>query len=574
MRRSKMRSVFLLLSISFYLSSTLIAQDVEAVTDSLKNFSSKSVKVTGGLSASNTWYFVNGINPRKDALQWLLHANLNINIAGFNIPFSATFSEGNKEFNLPSFLIAGISPRYKWATLHLGDRSLNYSKYTLSGHNFFGVGTELAPKKFYFSAMYGRLKRAVAEDLVSQQSLDPSFRRMGLGFKSGYKDRNNELSVILFKAYDLESSLALNPIEQEVLPGDNTILSVIGRKKLGKHFSIDGEYARSAFSRDKRSDLLTTEDKNAGNTMLGLHKARTSSSYKNAVKGGVQFSTGQSRIRLDYERIDPEFKTMGSLFFNNDIEDITASVSSRILKGKMSFNVHGGIERNNIQQKEVTGNIRAIGSLNIAYNPNAKLGFAAGYSNFRNTTKLKAQADPFNLVDSIFLAQVTQNASFSANYNMGKENGNPSSITLILSHQTANSIENDIVLLQTTRFYNGNLIYNYRFINKDMTIGASFNGNNSIVPMSNTLAIAPAVSLYKGFFEQKLQTTFQTSYSFVYTNSLASAQVLNFGVGVNYNFLKNHVVSLNTALTNRFPAGTVLSNFIESSGTLAYFFRF
>lgn len=92
--------------------------------------------------------------------------------------------------------------------------------------------------------------------------------------------------------------------------------------------------------------------------------------------------------------------------------------------------------------------------------------------------------------------------------------------------------------------------------------------------MSNTLAIAPAVSLYKGFFEQKLQTTFQTSYSFVYTNSLASAQVLNFGVGVNYNFLKNHVVSLNTALTNRFPAGTVLSNFIESSGTLAYFFRF
>lgn len=126
-----------------------LRQDVGQMADRLKNTRQQSFQINGGLTLPNQFYTSDGIDPRRDAIQWRVPANLNLSFLGIQAPFSLAFSDANRQFNLPSYTFVGISPSYKWARLHLGDRSLNFSKHTLNAINFRGAGFELRPGKLY-----------------------------------------------------------------------------------------------------------------------------------------------------------------------------------------------------------------------------------------------------------------------------------------------------------------------------------------------------------------------------------------------------------------------------------------
>ncbi len=557
--------------------SNLHAQNLESVVDSIKNFKAKSIKIHGGIRLANTYYAASGINPRRDLFQWLMHANLNISVGGFSIPFSATFSEGNKEFNLPSFLFAGLSPTYKWATVHVGDRVMNFSKYSLSNHNFFGGGVELNPGNFRFGAMYGRLKRAVAEDLVNLQAIDPSYRRMGTGFNTGFDDGNNKLMLSVFKAWDDETSIPIVPQETEVLPADNAIISLTGRKAIGKSLSFSGEFARSAYNRDMRSAPVPNNEKTAFNQVFGLFKPTTSAVYANAYNLKGNYRIKKTNFGLAYERIDPGYITMGSLYFDNDIERYTANMMTRLYKDKVSLSVNGGIERNDLDGEELTTNLRGIGSVNLGYRHNDRLNFSLSYSNFRNTTKLKSFNDPFNVVDSIFLAQVSQNINFITTYQLTPGNeSKTSSITGIFSYQNASSIENDIVTNDPTQFYNSNLIYTYGVNDIGLSTTAAFSLTAGKVQSISNLALSPTLAVQKTFLEEKnLRTSLSVSYSKVYANSNPVSQVFNTGLGITYSFLKGHNVGWQNSFTWRSAnSGSGVTNFNEFTGVLQYSYQF
>ena len=180
-----------------------------ALTDSfaqdLSNIDKKNpVKVTGGISATQTFYYAQGIQNRRDPYYWMLNANLNVDILGLNIPFSATQSEQNRSYTQP-FNTYGISPRYKSVTAHMGYRSLPFSNYTLGGNMFLGAGVEIAPSAslIKFSVLYGRFTKAVAvQETEGAISGTPAFERMGYGGKVSIGKINHSIDLILFHGKD------------------------------------------------------------------------------------------------------------------------------------------------------------------------------------------------------------------------------------------------------------------------------------------------------------------------------------------------------------------------------------
>lgn len=85
----------------------------------------------------------------------------------------------------------GISPKYKWATLHLGYRNLTYSNYTLAGHRILGAGFDLKPKNFRIGFMYGQLRRSASIDSSMNANPmyvrpAPTYKRLGMAAKLGY----------------------------------------------------------------------------------------------------------------------------------------------------------------------------------------------------------------------------------------------------------------------------------------------------------------------------------------------------------------------------------------------------
>ncbi len=168
----------------------------------------KKIDWTGSIGATTTGYTVSGIPNRSNPFTWSLNANVNVSILEvLDLPFSFIVGKYQTQFTKP-YLQFGISPRYKWATLHLGNANLSFNPYTLSGHSFAGVGVELNPKNFRFAAMYGKRNAAVEVDTTISNTKIPSFKRMGYGAKNGYGTADNFINLIYFHAKDDVNSIS------------------------------------------------------------------------------------------------------------------------------------------------------------------------------------------------------------------------------------------------------------------------------------------------------------------------------------------------------------------------------
>lgn len=548
----------------------LFGQDLEQVANEVKNLSARSLKLSGGLNLAANYYDVTGITARQDQIQYALNANLNLNFLGINAPFALHFSDGNRAFNLPSYTFVGISPSYKWARLHLGARNLNFSKYTLAGINFEGAGIELTPGKFYTAAMYGRLRRAQLSDLNSLQALDPVYKRMGWGAKVGYGTGRDKVHLSVFSAWDDETSIP-TPTSLSITPAENLVGSLSFSKSLGKRITAEGEWAKSATNTDTQ---LSEFDESAPTGLdggLGLLDPNASYATGDAYRGGLNFAGKGYSLRAQYERIDRAFRTLGALFFNSDVENITTGVSTNLFKNKVNLFANVGVERNNLDDVEKTATQRLVYSVNAGFYPTNALMINAGYSNFENTTKLRSLVDPLNNVDSIFLSQLTQTANLSATYQLNESN----SITLMGSYQTANSIVEDMIQEEElTTFYNALMLYNLQLAESGFSLNASLNYNQTELSFGKTTTMSPSLGITKNFAEQKLRTNLRSTYSSISQPNGQDNSVLTILGGLSYNFFSSHTLSSRLYWIKRLNDTEMLPSFSEFRGGLSYGFQF
>ncbi len=530
----------------------------------------RSLKINGGIRLINDIYAYSGIAPRRDGFQFRAQARLNLSLLGIDAPFAFNFSDGNQNFKLPSYTFAGISPRYKIATLHVGDRSMFFSRYTLGNITFRGVGLELNPGKFYVGGMYGRLRRAVAEDLDGRQNLDPSYKRMGYAFKAGYAGEKSKIAFILFGANDDENSI-VQPTTMIISPNSNMVASIQAFQKISKKVSVNLDWAHSLFNRDTRAETLLDEG-GFSRTYGGLFSPNASFQSGDAFNTKLNYSGKNYGINFGYERITRGFRTLGAIFFNNDLENITAGFTKSWLQGKLNFAINGGIERTNLDEFVAEKTSRIIASGNLNYAPSEKWNYSAQYSNFQNSTKLRAANNQELFVDSIFLAQVTQSATFTATHMMGKK-GDGGSITGMLSYQNANSIIEDVISEdQTSNFWYGSMIY--RAAQKEtFGWGASLSVNRSTFSNITSTFITPSFLADKSFLNEKLKTDARVSVNYI--SQVDDAKVLlNFGLGAQYEINKDNTLRLSSNIIQQFGSSDIGKRFFEAYINVTYGYKF
>ncbi len=571
----------------FFSQQSLYGQDVEGLWQKFKNWPNKvkekfgeKPSITGGVNTLFNYNYVSGIAQRNDPFNYQFNAYLNLKLYGINIPLAANFSNGRFVYNyqlpsykLPSYAFLGISPKYKWATLHLGDRSMNFSPYTLSGHSFRGLGVELQPGKFRFAAMYGRLRRAVAEDLNNPNNLEPVFKRKGWGFSVGYEGEKDNIKLIVFQAWDDLNSIPEVTINDDITAQDNTIISLVGRKQLSKLITVSGDYAYSAYNRD-RSTPQVYEDVNIFNKMMGLFKPRVSSSYNFALKTSIGLNLKFGTIAVNHERVEPGYRTLGALFFNDDFENFTFSANTKMFKNKLLLASNLGIQRNNINGTADNSQNRVVGSVNLAYTPNPKLNINLAYSNFKNTNRIRTSTIPLIQVDSIKLSQISQNANATVSYVTGADqnlmfNG-------IFSFQNARTIENDEVLdNQRNSNYMLNLMETYIFPTSKIRLTAAVMGNYNVLPIVKSQSITPSLSIALPLLEDNLNITATSSYVYVdiiTTNTIS--HLINFQTNVNYQFFEKHKIGFMLGYVNKLSGDTFTDDFQELTSRLNYNWSF
>ena len=98
------------------------------------------VTVSGGLNAYAGLYRSGGIAGRNQPNPFGLSGAITVSLpGGITLPFSGVLGNQGTSFRQP-FNQFGLSPSYKWATVHAGYRNVTFSPFTLARPYFFGRG--------------------------------------------------------------------------------------------------------------------------------------------------------------------------------------------------------------------------------------------------------------------------------------------------------------------------------------------------------------------------------------------------------------------------------------------------
>ncbi|HEY8512434.1 MAG TPA: hypothetical protein VIL31_10780 [Cyclobacteriaceae bacterium] len=512
---------------------------IQARAQNLENIGkTKPFSISGGVSSRLVFYDASGVPQRRDPFGYVLSGNVNVGIYELYLPFSFTYSNQGTSYSQP-FNQFGVSPTYKWVTLHLGYQNITHSSFTLAGHQMLGAGFDLNPGKLRVGFMYGRLRRATRfippSDSLSLDTLlqihplpvaeDPVYKRTGWSAKIGYGDHSNFIDLILFKAADDPSSIADDSIKQIVRPAENAVIGINARKMLFKKLSIYFEGAISAYTRDKefQDESSASDSVNLSKLFKPFIPINGTTYYYRALKTGLNYTHTRFSVQAEYQRIDPDYKSMGAYFFNNDIESISLTPVFYLMQNKIIATTGLIHQRDNLNNKKYATTRRTMPRLNLSINPSYRYGFDIGYQDM-----LTSQTSGLiELTDSTRMKTSNPGITLGGRYNI---------IDTLRTH-TFMLMFNQFELKDknpTTQLYSEysaaiiNFSYSFYLVKKALGLNASFTSNklDSYNGVNESFGFALGGS--KGFEGSKYTVNGSWSANF---SDFGDSQSINAGLG-------------------------------------------
>lgn len=532
----KLYCLFFTLNVCFCFSQNL---DFETITKA--NF-----KITGGINSNFVFNESNMQVNLRSPYTYLLSGNLNFSAFTFNLPinYSLTNQGNNLGYSVPfNFNRLSLNPKYKWVRAYIGDSNMNFSPYTLAGHPFRGFGVDLTPAGiFKISAMGGQLLKAVE----SNESVGgiPIFQRMGYGAKVGIKRNKFNFDLIGFYAKDNIGSIQSDFDLKKVTPKENIVSSIFVSTSAIKNAEINIEYAVSLFTDDSRYI-----QKNENNLIFKTLNIKENTSVLKAVKANINYNIGKSKVGIGYERVDPNYRTLGGLFFNNDLENITLQFARPFFQDKISITTNIGYQRDDILQQKKEDTKRIVGSLNLNYKLSNSINFTGSYSNFSTfTNKKNNQFDIINdpqqvVADTLSYRQLSQNANANISYILGKEKNQNLNFNYSIAGQ-ANEQGGVIRKGQASTVQNYNLSHSIILKNRKIGFNSSLNYTLNSVGFDDNSSSGASIGVNKKLFNEKLNTNFGVLYNTSNSNN-AKNDALGFKFTTAISLQKKHNINLN-----------------------------
>jgi len=509
-----MRKLFNISVLLCSLSEIVSAQNLE------KLGKKDMVTIGGSMNLNSIYYDAYGFTPRRDPFTWYFNGSLNVTILDVSLPFTYSYSNQQGTYTQP-FNMQSCSPKYKWAQAHVGTTSLTYSPYTLGGHLFTGGALELTPNGFYIGGMYGRFRKAVAADPISQEVEQISYKRMGYAFKAGYENNGNAITASYFHAADDVNSLLFVPPDADLSPMENSAIGISGKTTLWEVLNVSVDFAASGLTRNTLSEIETTEYNGWEKWLI---RTRTTTEFYRAWKASVGYNAKNYSVSFVHEHVDPGYQTLGAYFFNNDLENYTLAPAFRFWKGKLSLSLNTGFQKNNLAGDRLSTTQRWVGSANIAFKPSKHWMINTAYSNFSSYTRNRPNADPFwtpSPADTLSFYQIARQGNATLSYNFGKKI-TKQTFAVVGSYQVTVQQQSGEIL-PATKILNGNFTWNVSWIKSKWSVTTLVNYNQSDAGTVLTQQFGPGVQLGKSFMQNRLRF----SGGGVYNRSMANSVLMN-----------------------------------------------
>jgi|WetSurMetagenome_2_1015567.scaffolds.fasta_scaffold36504_2 hypothetical protein len=545
----------------------------EGYAQNLENIDKQEpFKIRGSVNAKMQFYNTDKENPNRDPFVWYLQGSPEVSIYGVVLPFSFRISKQDRDFSQP-FNEFGVSPYYKWVQLHLGYRSLTWSNYALAGHSISGAGFELTPGKFRVGFVTGRLLKPIKyiDDPNYTSTQSPAFKRTGSAFIFGYGTEDNYANLVILKAKDDRYSLDTIPEGYDLTPAENLVVSLITKQVIVKKIIFELEVAQSLYTDDTRSAISDSSVSFMAKASSFLMDNRASTSSHNALTTSLGYQSDLVGINVKYQRIEPDFTSMGAYYFLTDISNITLEPSLKLLKKKLSLGGSFGLQYDNLGNDKNLRTKRTITSAKVNYVPVPQFSVGAFFSNYGI-----AQESGIMSIDTLReseVAQATSQYGINSSYAVANETWSHNAV-LNLSGQKLNdknSNTSEGTEFSTVIF---NLGYYTTYLPWNLNGSVSFMYTNITQDTTTTLVIGPAISLGKTLLENKMSIVLSYSAMANKVDQKTTNTINNIAAQLMYKPHKNHKIALRYYHNINNGKNSLYSSYYENKLDVDYTYTF
>ncbi|TNE78640.1 MAG: hypothetical protein EP332_13595 [Bacteroidetes bacterium] len=549
---------------------SVLGQDVARLKE-LKEIPKKKPFTYGGsLSIGAGSYTTNAATPRGNPYNWFITGSPWMKFYGIQVPFSFTYSETGRSLTHPfRYQFVGVSPYYKWATLHLGYRTLKLGDYTLNGVVFKGAGVELKPGKFRFAAFYGELNPAINPDTLQGDAgvILPSYQRIAYGGKLGIGSSRNYVDFSYFRGKDMPGSLKEVPSFETIRPMDNVSFGPEFKFSFLKHFSLEGNLTLSLLTRNVLNDTLPETEELA--TVYRFIRVNTST--YGAYAGHIGFSMQYQRWGLGFrvKQVSSDFISLGINPIQDDLREYSMSPNFRMWKGKVSVNGTYGFYTDNLSGKRVSTTVRKIynTSVNLAYSQ--RLTASIAYNNF-GTTRNNGL---IQMNDSIVFSIINQSWQSNVNIGLGPEK-KLFFLSLFGMYQQADDQNIFTRAFNNSQIAMAGINGQYEIPSWALNCGAGLSAARFEVANRTNTTYNYQLNLRRSFWKKKLTTGLNSSLTQRFEEQLKQGLVFSSQLNVQALLAKKHRLSLSCRLMRNTTGIVSNAAFNEQRINLLYGLQF
>ncbi len=518
----------------FSMSIRTAAQDIDNLS------SQKPFQISGTAGLGFGTYTSSGIAARAKGFSYLFSGNPVVSIYGIAFPLSIVVSDQQKTFAQP-FNQYGVSPHYKWLTVHAGWRSLTFSPYTLAGYTFLGAGVEINPGRLRAAFVYGRFNKAITTDTSTNTkyfSQTPSYSRKGYAAKLGFGTEENHFDFIFLKAKDDTNSIKKIPEAYNVTAAENSTFGISMKYRLFKHFFYESDAALSIYTRDLRADTFSTKSLSKIQILNSLMTLNASTQFLTAGQVAVGYQGKNFSLKAQYSRVDPNYQTMGAYYFETDVENYTIAPTFYMFKHKLNIGGSIGFQNDNILKDKAQQSKKTIGNVTIGFNL-PKFGFNMQYSNYG----IRQDRGLNPVIDTLRVARTNHFINAMLRFTLGGEKISHNFV-LTGNYQALVDLNSTTAAQTQTNSKTGNLSYQLGFNNAGLDLSLIYNYTVADAALFNTVIRGPSIGLDKQLFKSKLSLSSYLSYQLQNNNNTTSGHFISSSFTGNYKLSKRNGINM------------------------------
>jgi len=540
----------LVIVVAFFISVPCLTaqQAVGKGAEGKKEKKDLPIKFHGGI-ALNGQYSTSLSDASSRYIPWTagVSGNLSMQIGDFKIPISLYFTDTSLDASYRNFNRIGISPTYKGIKFHLGHRTMQFSPYVLNGNTFFGAGVEIQQGLLRLSAMRGKLKNIsfvnssqtiLGLDFLNDYNRNATAIKLGIGKQSSFFD------LVVFKANDTVFDELTDEITDQnynLNPKDNFAIGFNTSFNLKNGFYLNSSVMTSLYNENAEARSLDTDIPSALRSNFDPN-ITSQFGYAGQTDFGVRFK--RINIGLSYERISPQFETLGRYYNLKDLDRRRVNVSY----GSKTINIQSsyGIEENEIASTNTNRNKRVIVSGSARWKPSKKFNLTSTVSNFNVDNTPTILDDD----DTLKVSRILTNVTLSPRFRFGNDNEH----TLRLRGMMR-KLDNKFVFAtetQSTYVYNAKIDFRTTLKKYDLKLGTYAGYQVFQYAVLDKVNYSFGVNAAKKLLEDKLSMT------------LSSRYVINTVIEKSNGFGLNSTLNLRYAINNNNSATLNLLHYIRN----------